>query len=119
MADPLPAPPPDLATQVTLVTYPIGATLYRVHPTRYAGDAFNPGSLGDARFSPIRDTAGNQIPTIYAADAFEGAAMETVFHDVPYGTGLKSFLKRNLVDYSRSVLITTSELTLVTLANTA
>ena len=43
----------------------------------------NDSRLGNARFSPIFDTAGNVIPTIYAASDIKSALMETVLHDAP------------------------------------
>jgi hypothetical protein len=47
-------------------------------------ESFNPNPLGNARFSPIRDAAGNVISTLYAATTPQGGLMETIFHDVPY-----------------------------------
>jgi RES domain-containing protein len=67
-----------------------GAWLQRVHHQAFGADQFNPTDLGDARFSPIRDDQGVIIPTIYAAETRECAAMETAFHDVPVSTGLKT-----------------------------
>ncbi|WP_051242814.1 RES family NAD+ phosphorylase [Azohydromonas australica] len=56
---------------------------WRVHPSRYAGDAFNPNPASHARFSPLRRPDGTVLPVMYAADRVEGALMETVFHEAP------------------------------------
>lgn len=56
---------------------------WRVHPSRYAGDAFKPSPDSNARFSPLKRTDGTVLPVMYAADMVEGALMETVFHEVP------------------------------------
>ena len=37
-----------------------------------------------ARFNPFPDTAGDNVPTIYAATTYEAAALESVFHQVPH-----------------------------------
>ena len=68
--------------------YPSG-TWYRVHcfdpvTLKFAPDAFNDTTHGDARFSPLIDTTTNKvIPTIYAAATPKGAIAEIVLHDVP------------------------------------
>ena len=72
-----------------LVTWGAGEIMYRVHNEAYAVDSFNPSPLGNARFSPIHDSAGEVIPTLYAATTPQSALMETVFHDVPYKPGFK------------------------------
>jgi hypothetical protein len=87
----IPEPPADLGALVTVVTWRRDTVIHRVHLDDYAGDAFNPGSRGNARFSPIRDLHGRSIPTLYGGTTFDCAAMETVFHDVPFTAGLKTF----------------------------
>jgi hypothetical protein len=37
---------------------------------------------GNARFSPIKDSDGASIPTLYGGTSFDCAVMETLFHDV-------------------------------------
>lgn len=90
------SPPDNLDALVKRTSWPASQTIHRIHPDEYAPDAFNPGPGGNARFSPIRDAAGNAIPTIYGGTTLECAAMETVFHDVPHAPGLKSVAKRKL-----------------------
>lgn len=63
------------------------AELWRVHAGRYAPEQFHPGGSGNARFSPITDSRGKAIPTLYAASSLAAALMETVFHDVPTPAG--------------------------------
>lgn len=70
----------------------------RVHGSAYLPGVFNQSVQGNARFSPIRDTKRNIIPTLYAATSMQGALMETVFHDVPYKRGLKSVARARLKD---------------------
>lgn len=84
-ADATPAPPEVL--QLTLAELAPGQVLHRIHQNIYNADQFNPGVLGNARFSPIRNALGEAIPTLYAGTTFDCAVMETVFHDVPHSAG--------------------------------
>lgn len=52
-------------------------------PGKNASLQFNDSRLGNARFSPIFDAAGNVIPTIYEAREIKSALMETLLHDAP------------------------------------
>jgi hypothetical protein len=70
--------------------------MHRVHETMYAVDQFNPSPKGNARFSPIHDSSGNVIPTLYAATTPRGALMESVFRDVPYRAGFKNVALKRL-----------------------
>ena len=81
--------PPAGSLDAKLVTWGAGEIMYRVHNEAYAVDSFNASPLGNARFSPIHDSAGEVIPTLYAATTPQSALMETVFHDVPYKPGFK------------------------------
>lgn len=58
---------------------------HRLDPTtgRYRAEEFNAGGRGDARFSPIFDSAGVVIPTMYAATEARTAIAEVVLHDLP------------------------------------
>jgi hypothetical protein len=47
--------------------------MYRVHDATYAASAFYRSPAGIARFGPIRDEAGVEIPTLYAATTPRGA----------------------------------------------
>jgi hypothetical protein len=75
----VPAPPTPLVCHAEIVT--AGTPLHRLHDKRFAADAFNPG-LGSSRFAPIEAPGGTPIPTLYAAQSFECAAFESLFHGV-------------------------------------
>jgi hypothetical protein len=113
----VPTPPAPL--HVSPTTWPQGWPIHRVHLARYAADGFNPGRKGDARFSPIVDASGAVIPTLYGGSTFDCAAMETVFHDVPFASGFKSFDQRKLVGQIHSVLLPAMDLVLADLSNVA
>ena len=110
-------PDPPAVLHIAPATWKIGAALHRVHLDIYAAEAFNPGIKGNARFSPIVDAAGKPIPTLYGGTSFDCAAMETVFHDVPFAPGLKTYAKHRLEGQLHSVLATTAALTLADLRN--
>ncbi len=112
-------PLPPAALHVSRVVWPAGRLIHRIHQDRYAADAFNPGVNGNARFSPIKAVDGTAIPTLYGGTAFDCAAMETVFHDVPFVAGFKSHDKRKLEGQMHSVLLPTSGLVLADLSNVA
>ena len=76
--------------------WPKGQIIHRVHLNLYGSSEFNPGLKGNARFSPIKAASGASIPTLYGGTTFDCAAMETVFHDVPFVPGLKTFEKQKL-----------------------
>jgi hypothetical protein len=115
----IPAPSADLAKLVKTARWPAGETIHRIHPDRYGASEFNPGLAGNARFSPITDTKGGSIPTIYGGTTLECAAMETVFHDVPFEPGLKSVPKRKLRHHLYSQVEPIADLTLADLSVTA
>lgn len=96
MADAGKAVAPSGKLHVARISWNSRRVLHRIHHEHYPGEVFNPGIAGNARFSPIKDSAGALIPTLYAGDAFECAAMETVFHDVPHLAGFKSYDKAKL-----------------------
>jgi hypothetical protein len=78
--EPPPEPPPPAALDPATRTWSAGRRLYRVHDASPA-NAFNPG-YGCGRFHPIRDSRGEPIPTLYAADQIAGALSESVFRGV-------------------------------------
>lgn len=101
------------------MTWSKDTTLHRVHLEKYAGDEFNPGVKGNARFSPIKCAKGKPIRTLYGGNTFECAAMETVFHDVPFAPGLKSYDKAKLEDQVHSQLSPGDDLVLADLRGKA
>lgn len=104
------SPPPLLV--VSRFAWARDFVIHRVHQHKYKADQFNPGVIGNARFSPIRDELGAPIPTLYGGSTFECAAMETVFHDVPFASGLKTVDKKKLVEQVHSQLVPGADLLL-------
>ena len=115
-ARPADVPDPPAVPHFTRYVWRAGQALHRIHLARHAG-AFNPGLEGNARFSPITDRRGKPVPTLYGASSFDGAAMETVFHDVPFAPGFKSYDKRRLGGQMHSVWGAQADLTLADLRN--
>lgn len=76
----VPDPFPDFNT----VTLGAGATFIRVHDPALDGNVFNPCKGGITRFAPLSLPSGDCLPTLYAADDYESALFETVFHDVAF-----------------------------------
>lgn len=107
------------------VTLDAGTELHRIHPAAYSAEQFNPTAAGDARFSPLRDTEGSIIPTIYAAETFACATCEIILRcpdtlPVDPKTGLPTFQIVYPADfraYSHSIVRTASALRLVDLTN--
>lgn len=115
------AVPPEPAgpLEATLVKWGGRVTLHRVHPEGLAPNAFNPTGKGNARFSPIFDSAGKVIPTLYAGSTLDCALMETVFHDVPYAAGFKRISLTVLDHRVHSALKVKRDLVLVDLGTIA
>ncbi|VVP88510.1 hypothetical protein PS910_02655 [Pseudomonas fluorescens] len=57
---------------------------HRFHMSEFHPTHFNDTPNGRGRFSPIRNLNGEIIPTLYAAQTLECAAMETIFRDLAY-----------------------------------
>ncbi|OQV41650.1 hypothetical protein BZ160_07620 [Pantoea vagans] len=82
MAKKIIIPGKDDDLSVTLITWPKGKTIDRIHWSQYGATEFNPGK-GVGRFSPITDRSGRIIPTLYGGKTLSVALMETVLHDLP------------------------------------
>jgi len=119
MADAGNAIAPSGKLHVTRVSWNSRDVLHRIHHELYPGEVFNPGIAGNARFSPIKDSRGALIPTLYAGDGFDCAAMETVFHDVPHLAGFKSYDKAKLAGQLYTQLKTGHDLVLADLGSKA
>lgn len=111
--------PPEEPLQGTLIEWGENETLYRVHHERFQGNAFNPTRKGNARFSPIFNSSGDVIPTLYAGSTLFCALMETVFHDVPYKAGFKPLSLTRLHEHVISTIILKRDLLLVDLGTVA
>jgi hypothetical protein len=110
-------PPPTL--HIATLSWPAGSTIHRVHHLDYGALQFNPGRKGNARFSPIADAAGQPIPTLYGGASFACAAMESVFHDVPFAPGLKTYDKGRLAGQGHSQFSPRRDLLLADLGSKA
>ncbi len=115
-SDDVPSVDPSL---VTVYPLPVGTVLHRIHQSKYGPVEFNSSKVGNARFSPIQTPAGDAIPTMYAGENFDCAAMETIYHDVPIAPGLKTLDQGKLVGQVHSVFITREELRLADLRTKA
>ena len=100
--EPLPDPPPAAALDPATTTWRVGRRLYRVHDASPA-NAFNPG-YGRGRFHPVHDGRGRPIPTLYAADAIDGALSESVFRGVGASGGRIHRADLEPLRFSRLVL---------------
>ena len=96
----VPTPPTAFATHVTDLA--LGAILWRIHAESLAGDTFNPG-FGFSRFAPIGPMR-KRVPTAYAADGFEAAVYETIFHDLDPAQSFKTYPLSKLAEVRCSVL---------------
>jgi hypothetical protein len=104
---------------IARMTWPKGQVIHRIHLDIYPAAQFNPGAQGNARFSPIKSASGSSIPTLYGGVTFECAAMETIFHDVPFAVGLKTYDKAKMIGQVSSQVIPTRDLVLADLSSTA
>lgn len=87
-------------------------------------NSFNPSPGKDwtkpedgARFNPFPgDPSGTHIPTLYCADTFRAAALESVFHALPHEPNPR-FLRSQLADWHYVELETGRDLTMFRLTN--
>lgn len=111
--------PPADKLDATVVLWGKGEEFYRVHDAVYMGNEFNPSRKGNARFSPIRDSDGKIIPTLYAGTSLDCALMETIFHDVPFAAGFKPLSITKLAGKVHTVFAPKVDLKLVDLGSIA
>ncbi|WP_369928463.1 RES family NAD+ phosphorylase [Xanthomonas sp. NCPPB 2632] len=110
----VPPPPVSLAANTKLFVWKRGEEIHRIHAGQFAANQFNPG-FGNARFSPIKDAGEAFIPTLYGGDNFGCAALESVFHDLPRGAGMKTYDGEKLKGQVHSVVAPTRDLQLIDL----
>ena len=104
----VPKPPTAFPTHVTDLA--VGAVLWRIHAESLAGDTINPG-FGFSRFAPIGPVR-KRVPTAYAAEEFEAAVYETIFHDLDPAQSFKTYPLSKLAEVRCSVLRVASPLAL-------
>ncbi|HLW84654.1 MAG TPA: RES family NAD+ phosphorylase [Candidatus Sulfotelmatobacter sp.] len=117
------APPLASPLNVETASLPAGTVLFRCHKGGYPANSFNP-NVGKhiavpeegARFNPFPGAPAVNIPTIYAADSLEAAALESIFHDVPHVPSPRYPMFR-LGEWSYSELEVTRDLVLLELIN--
>lgn len=112
-------PPPADELDATIVLWGKGQEFHRVHDAVYEGNEFNPSRKGNARFSPIRDSDGKIIPTLYAGSTLDCALMETIFHDVPFAAGFKPLSIKKMVGKVHTVFTPCVDFKLVDLGTIA
>ena len=108
---PVPNPFPEFNT----IALRAGSTLTRVHDPAFDGRAFNPCRGGPTRFAPLAQPSGDCLPTLYAADDYESALFETVFHDVACDGRPAYVALPKLTSRAHSRLATTRDLLLANL----
>jgi hypothetical protein len=99
------------------LTVEAGTMLERIHPDRFGPVQFNNSAGGNARFSPIHKSSGDIEPSIYAAETFSGAAMETAFHDVPIAGSPKNVQTKELEGLVHSTVEFTQDLVVADLSS--
>ncbi len=107
--------PPETLPPPSVSTLPARGRLHRVHLRRFAGNAFNPCRGGPTRFAPIRDAAGQCVPSLYAGSTLDAAVFETIFHDVPATARLKTVPLHAVEERVHSVLETRRDIRLAAL----
>jgi hypothetical protein len=92
-----------------------GVSLIRVHDPGYPGNSFNPCKGGLTRFAPLALPSGACLPTLYAADDYESALFETVFHDIAFDARPAYVALPKLTSRTCSRLVITRDLVLANL----
>lgn len=107
---------PDGEIKINSFTIVTGTRLFRVHPSNYEGNVFNPSNLGNARFSPIRKLGTDKIiPTMYAGFDSNVALSETIFRDLDITKKEIKIYIDDFKDSSHTELETCKDLNLATL----
>jgi len=88
--------PPDPFPGIHRHSLTAGTMIDRIHDSRFAANAFNPGLGGPTRFAPLARPGGGCIPHIYAAHGYECAAHETVFHEIQHDAARKTIAKARI-----------------------
>jgi len=91
---------------------PAGSTLFRVHRSCYAGNAFNTSGNGSARFSPLFGASGKIIPTLYTGENTRVALCEVVLHDIDITQPHIVFSAHHLASFRHSQLVSQTEIIL-------
>ena len=109
--------PPSPITNPQFTVLAPGTALHRVHRTAFRPAEFNPGIGGPTRFAPFSNSAGAPVPSLYASATLRAAIHETILHDVPASTVIKTVRLNEVHERTHSVLRTNRGLRLVELRN--
>jgi hypothetical protein len=124
MSSSCPTAPP-LPSGLEIETTPLasGTVLVRCHKNGFPSNSFNPNTgkhievpEEGARFNPFPGAPADNIPTLYAADTLEAAALESIFHNVPHIPS-PTYSKMQLVEWNYSELEVRRDLVLLELVN--
>jgi len=120
-----PAPTGAGAFKIQTTVLAKGRVLFRFHKslTSHPANSFNPNTgkhidipEEGARFNPFPGAPSPNVPTLYAADTLNAAALESAFHDVEHAPG-PTYLKSRLAEWSYSKLRTKRKLVFLMLVN--
>lgn len=109
------APYPSENLRIRFTTIEPGTIFHRFHMSQYPATVFNGTDRGHARFSPIRNRNGDIIPTLYGAETFDCAAMETIFRDLAHIPSPRHIDMKKLAGYRHSQVQVKAPLKLVDL----
>ena len=94
---------------------PADTELRRVHSSAFDSKSFNPCLGRPSRFAPLRQPDSTCVPTAHAAQSFECAVHEVIFHDVPPGTHPRSVPLSAIEPLSYGIIRSRRALTLASL----
>jgi hypothetical protein len=95
-----------------------GTLLHRIHDQRFTGSGFNPGIgqlRGTSRFAPLVNSDDSRVPTMYGAESFECAIMETIFHNIMPGVEGQNIRIQDIENLTYTILSTKRPLSIAAL----
>jgi hypothetical protein len=111
--------PPDFRTITPLFhVWEQGEPIVRVYNSRFGENEFNPGRAGAGvrgRFHFFPDAADKLVPVLYGSELHEGAIAETIFHDVPVRSPVRTVAETRLNEVTIVTLEPRRDLRLVEL----
>lgn len=107
--------PPSPFPAFNVKTLRAGHQLFRVHDPKFSGAQFNPCAGVPSRFSPLVRKDRSCLPALYAADTFESAIHESVFHDQTYAPGEKFITVDKITSRAQSILTVGKDIRLASL----
>lgn len=92
-----------------------GVKITRIHHGQFEANSFNPAIGRPTRFAPVVLSSGDFVPHLYAAQGYECAAHESIFHDVQHDAAHKSVAMAKVEPLRLSELRCRRSLTLASL----